>query len=125
MIRTAVSIALSFLLILGCSLYEIFYIRNTLTRIRDGAVALFQLTEENRATHEDGNAFRLLWEHEKSMLHIWLPHTAVDNFDYHLNEALGYLYQDNDEDALPKLEVIIDMTENIMRSTAVLPENIF
>ena len=93
-------------------------------RVREQAIALFRLTEEERATHEDGNALRLSWENEKRKLHIWLPHTAIENVDYHLNEALGYLYQENYADALPKIEVIIDMAENIIRSISLLPENI-
>lgn len=125
MAKTVSGLLLSFALLLGLSLYEIFYITSTLNRFRDATIGLFQRTEEHRATHEDGNALRLLWEHEKRSLHIWLPHTAIENVDYHLNEALGYLYQDNYEDALPKLEVIIDMSENILRSIALLPENIF
>lgn len=123
--KTISGLLISFALLVGFSLYEIFYINTAMNRIRNAAIGLFQLTEEHRATHEDGNALRLIWENEKKTLHVWLPHTAIENVDYHLNEALGYLYQDNYEDALPKLEVIIDMSENIIRSIAVLPENIF
>ncbi len=123
--KTISGLLISFALLVGFSLYEIFYINTAMNRIRNATIGLFQLTEEHRATHEDGNALRLIWENEKKTLHVWLPHTAIENVDYHLNEALGYLYQDNYEDALPKLEVIIDMSENIIRSIAVLPENIF
>lgn len=123
--KTISGLLISLALLIGLSLYEIFYITTAMNRIRNAALGLFQLTEEHRSTHEDGNALRLIWEHEKKTLHVWLPHTAIENVDYHLNEALGYLYQDNYEDALPKLEVIIDMSENIIRSIAVLPENIF
>ena len=125
MAKTWLGLLLSVLLIVGCSIYEVFYITTAVQTIRQKAISLFQLTEEGKATHEDGNALRIAWEHEKKQLHIWLPHTAIENVDYHLNEALGYLYQENYEDALPKLEVLIDMTENIIRTIAVLPENVF
>ena len=125
MAKTVSGLLISLALLLGCSLYEIFYITSSLSHFRDAVIGVFQRTEEHRATHEDGNALRLIWENKKRTLHIWLPHTALENVDYHLNEALGYLYQENYEDALPKLEVIIDMSENIIRSITVLPENIF
>ena len=125
MAKTLLGLLLSVLLIVGCSIYEVFYITTAVQTIRQKAISLFQLTEEGKATHEDGNALRIAWEHEKKQLHIWLPHTAIENVDYHLNEALGYLYQENYEDALPKLEVLIDMTENIIQTIAVLPENVF
>ena len=123
--KTVVGLLVALLLLIGCSLYEVFYITTAVQRIREKTISLFHLTEEGKATHEDGNVLRLAWEHEKRQLHVWLPHTAIENVDYHLNEALGYLYQENYEDALPKLEVIIDMTENIIRTISVLPENVF
>lgn len=123
--KTLIGLIIALGVIFGCSLYEIFYVTNTVNQMREKALALFHLTEEGKATHEDGNVLRLFWEHKKKQLHVWLPHTAIENVDYHLNEALGYLYQENYEDALPKLEVIVDMTENIIRSISVLPENVF
>ncbi len=125
MAKTVSGLLISLALLLGCSLYEIFYITTSMSHFRDATIGVFQRTEEHRATHEDGNALRLIWENKKRTLHVWLPHTAIENVDYHLNEALGYLYQENYEDALPKLEVIVDMCENIIRSITVLPENIF
>ena len=86
---------------------------------------MYQKTEAGTATHEDGNAMRIFWEDKKKVLHIWLPHTIVDQLDTHLNEALGYLYQGNFEDSLPKFEVLIDMTENIPYTYDLTPQNIF
>ncbi|MBQ8319371.1 MAG: DUF4363 family protein [Clostridia bacterium] len=123
--KTLSGLFVSLLLLVGLSIYEIRYVTTAMDRIRDAAIGLFHLTEERCATHEDGNALRLLWEAEKETLHIWVPHTSIENIDYHLNEALGYLYQENYEDALPKLEVIIDMTETITHSIALLPGNVF
>lgn len=123
--KTVIGLLVALGLLIGCSLYEIVYVTTAIERVRERTIALFHLTEEGLATHEDGNALRLCWEHEKKRLHVWLPHTSIENVDYHLNEALGYLYQENYEDALPKLEVVIDMTENIVRSISILPENVF
>ena len=123
--KTLIGLFVALGLLIGCSLYEIFYVTTTIGRVRERTISLFHLTEEGLATHEDGNALRLCWEYEKKRLHVWLPHTSIENVDYHLNEALGYLYQENYEDALPKLEVVIDMTENIVRSISILPENVF
>ena len=63
-------------------------------------------------------------EEKKKILYLWLPHTLIDQVDYHLGEALGYLYQGNFEDSLPKFELLLDMAETIPRAYKILPENI-
>ena len=86
---------------------------------------MYEKTEDQTATHEDGKAVRAYWKEKKKGLHIWIPHTSIENVDYQLNEALGYLYEKKYDDALPKIEVLIEMAEKIPRSYSFSFENIF
>ncbi len=125
MVKTIVSIFVSLALIFGLSFYEIQYVRHTFTYFHEILDTLYQKTESHAATYEDGTAVRSYWEEEKRTLHIWLPHTMLQEVDYHLDEAIGYLYNDDFSNALAQLEVTIELSEEIPRSYAPTLPNIF
>lgn len=119
------SILITGSILAGLSICEIRYVDNTFKTFYSGLTSIYQKTENCEATHEDGTALQTFWEEKKKILYIWLPHTLIDQVDYHLGEALGYLYQGNFEDSLPKFELLLDMAETIPRAYRILPENIF
>ncbi len=125
MVKTIVSIFVSFALICGLSFYEIHYVKVTFTQFNTILNTLYQKTESHTATYEDGTSVRYYWEEKKSSLHIWLPHTMLQEVDYHLDEAIGYLYNDDYSNALAQLEVAIELSTEIPRSYALIPQNIF
>lgn len=112
-------------ILVGLSIAEIRFVNKTFDTFHKGLTEIYQKTESCEATHEDGTALQIFWEEKKKLLYIWLPHTLVDQVDYHMGEALGYLYQGNYEDSLPKFELLLDMAETIPRAYKILPENIF
>ena len=113
MVKTIISIVLSFLLIVGLTVFELLYVNTAFDDFRAILCGLYEKTENSLATHEDGLAVQKFWEDKKKYLHVWLPHNSIDGVDTHLSEALGYLYEGKYTDALPKIEVLIDMAENI------------
>ena len=125
MVKTAVSILISLAAIIGVSVLEITQVNLSFSSFRRALTSLYQKTERELATHEDGTALQIFWEEKKKTLYLWLPHSLIDQVDYHLGEALGYLYQGNYEDSLPKFELLLDMAETIPRAYKILPENIF
>ncbi len=125
MIRTIISVALSFALIFGLSFYEIWYVQKTFACFHEILDTLYQKTESHTATYEDGTSVRYYWEKEKRTLHVWLPHTMLQEVDYHLDEAIGYLYNDDYSNALAQLEVAIELSMEIPRSYSLIPQNIF
>lgn len=125
MIKTIVSILISLGLIIGLSVYELYYVNDTFSFFKQALLSLYDKTEAGQATYEDGTAVQLFWERKKRYLHIWLPHTSILEVDYQLYEAVGYLYVHDFESALPKLEVVLGMCENIPQSYRLSIENIF
>lgn len=125
MVKTIVSILVSFALILGISFYEIYRVNRIFEVFSDSLVALYEKTEDKEATYEDGKAVRAFWNDKKRTLHVWVPHTSIENVDYQLNEALGYLYEKKFDDALPKIEVLIEMSAKIPASYSFRFENVF
>lgn len=113
MVKTFVSIIVTLLLIVGVSVFEIIYVQTSFEEFRAILCGLYEKAEASNATHEDGLSVQKFWENKKATLHVWLPHTTLEPVDFQLSEALGYLYEGQLTDALPKIEVLIDMTENI------------
>ena len=123
--KIILSIIISGAILAGLSTVELVYVQKTFDTFYEGVIYIYEKTEACKATHEDGNALQMFWEEKKKALYLWLPHTLIDQVDYHLGEALGYLYQGNFEDSLPKFELLLDMAETIPRAYKILPENIF
>ena len=125
MIRTIVSILLSLALLVGAVVWEGVYIQNNFSQIEKTIKTLYDKTEEGTATHEDGEAVEIFWQENKQKMHFILPHSAVQQIDFELNEALGYLYQGNFQDALPKMEVLLQITEVVRQNYTLMWGNIF
>ena len=124
MIRTIASIFITLGLIFGISLYESNRVKNTFTDFSEVLQILYDKTEAGEVTYEDGTATEEFWENKKNTLHIWLPHTAIQEIDYQLYEAVGYLYVRDYKSALTKIEILLGMCENIPQSYRFSLENI-
>ncbi len=124
MIKTIVSLFVSLGLLIGVSAYESNRVQTTFARFSEVLEVLYDKTEGGEVTYEDGTAVEKFWENQKNTLHIWLPHTAIQEIDYQLYEAVGYLYVRDYESAMPKLEILIGMCENIPQSYRFSLENI-
>ena len=125
MVKTILSVIITLGLIIGVSLFEIIYVQSSFKEFRAILCGLYEKAEASAATHEDGRAVQKFWENKKKRLHVWLPHTTLEPVDFQLSEALGYLYEGQLTDALPKLEVLIDMSENIPHVFTLTLGNIF
>lgn len=124
MIKTLASIIVTLSLLLGVSVYDTNHVTHVFTKFESALRTLYDKTERSQATYEDCTALRLLWEEQKKTLHIWIPHTAIQEVDYQLYNAIGCLYVQDYDGALPNLEVLLGMCENIPHAYTFRLENI-
>ena len=125
MIRTLASIFITLGLILGLSVFEIQYVNRTFNHFNSVLESLYQKTESHTATYEDGVAVQNYWRAKKKFLHVWLPHTALQEVDYQLDEAVGFMYVKDYESTLPKIEILLGLSESIPHSYSFNVQNIF
>ena len=125
MIRTIASVFIALGLILGVSVYEIYYVNHTFNHFHSVLQSLYQKTENNTATYEDSVAIQTYWREKKKVLHVWLPHTALQEVDYQLDEAVGFMYVKDYQSALPKIEVLLGLSQTIPHSYSFDIQNIF
>ena len=113
MIRTIVSIFITLGLLIGISFFELHYVQTTFQHFETSLRSLKDKTENGEATYEDGLVVRQLWDEKKQVMHIWIPHSVLYEIDYQLDEAIGFLYVEEYTNALPKIEVLIGLSENV------------
>lgn len=124
MYKTLASILITLGLIFGISIYENSRLKKTFAVFSEALTTLYDKTENESVTYQDGVAIEEFWENQKNTLHIWIPHTAILEIDYQLYEAVGYIYVRDYKCALPKLEILLGMCENIPQSYRFSIENI-
>ena len=124
MIRTIASILITSLVIFGLAFYERVRVRTTFDNFQEVLLALYDKVETGEATIQDGEATEEFWEHQKNTLHVWLPHSAIQEVDYQLYEAVGCVYVGDFQSAIPKLEILLGMCENIPQSYRFSFENV-
>ena len=125
MIRTIASAIITLLIILGVSIYDIHYVQKTFSVFHDTLRTLKQKTELGIATYDDGLAVRAYWDTKKHVMHMWVPHTPLAEIDYQLDEAIGNLYIQDYDGAMPNIEVLLGLSENIPKSYTLSLGNIF
>ena len=124
MIRTFASILVAMFLLLAVFLTDICYVQNTFTQFNKVLQTLFEKTEQQTATYQDGEAVRDFWECKRKILHVWLPHSSIQEIDLQLSETIGYLYQENYEDSLAKIEVLVSLSHLLPDSYTLQWKNI-
>ena len=125
MLKTIISIIVTFGLILGLAVYETVYVQTTFREFSSVLQGLYDKTVSHSATKQDGVAVQKYWEEKKHGLHIWIPHTAIIEVNYQLDEAVGFLSSSDYNNVLPKLEVLLCICEDVPRSYSFGMENIF
>ena len=125
MIRTLASILLTFALIFGVSFYELTFVNKSFQDFKEILRTLQEKANAQTAIYEDGVALREYWSEKKNRMHIWIPHTSLQEIDYQLNEAIGYIYTKDYQNVLPKIEVLLELCESIPKGYAIGWGNIF
>ena len=125
MIRTIASIFITFAIVAALAVYEMWYVDSTFTYFLEVLDSVYDKTQAQTVTDDDGDALHAFWEDKKRHLHVWLPHTVLQEIDFQMNEAVGFIYQDDYEGALPKIKVLIGLAEDIPRAYTLDLGNIF
>lgn len=125
MVKTLVSVFITLGILIGLSIFELCYVQNSFDEFQELLNSLRQKTISEIATQEDGKVVRQYWDDKKKTMHVWLPHTSLQEIDLQLDEAVAFLYEKEYTDALPKIEVVIGLSNNIPKSYELTFKNIF
>lgn len=124
MVKAFYTAIIALLIVIGASYCEQRYLDNTFSEFREIAISVYDKTEEKTAVKDDVLALQDFWLEIKKTLHIFIPHNDIKEFDLWVSEAVSLVEKKMWEDALSKLEVVIEMTEQIPKTYLLRVENI-
>ena len=80
--------------------------------------------DEHTATPDDVYAVQKNWLEKKKSLHTIIPHTEIKEVDLWISEAVTLVRDKEWEDAISKIEVLIELSEQIPKTFTLSLSNI-
>ncbi len=124
MLKALITALASLLIIVGASLFEQTYLSSSFDEFERAVTATYEKTENHTAVKDDVLSVQDLWIEKKKTLHIFIPHNDIREIDLWVSEAVTLVENKKWEDALSKLEVVLEMVEQIPKTYALKIENI-
>ena len=125
MVKTILSIAISFSILIGVCVFESIFVRKTIHSVETALIQLESKTKMQTVTKTDALNVQNEWQNKKKVMHIFVPHNDIGYIDYWLGEAVSYIESKNFDHALSKIQVLISIFEQIPEVYALSLQNIF
>ena len=124
MVKTLISALIAVIILFGGQLYENFFVQKQFEDFNYSLHSLYEKAEEGEINKEDVLAVQNLWIAKKKKLHMFIPHTEIKEVDLWLAEAVSFAKSKNYEEVLSKIEVLIELCEQIPLTFKLKPENV-
>lgn len=125
MVKSIITVLVSALIFIGGSICEQVYLNNSFQNFRQRLIVVYEKTEDETITAYDVKSVQDLWIKNKKTLHIFISHNDIKELDMWISESLNYVKQKNYGEALDKIEVAIELTEQIPKGYLIRFENVF
>lgn len=125
MLKTVISTLVVAAILICGAIYEANFTKKQFNELGVVLETLYEKTDEKTATEDDVYAVQKNWLKRKKYLHIFIPHNEIKEIDLWLAESVKLVRDEKWEDALSKIEVLKELTEQIPKTFAVSVENIF
>ena len=124
MVKTLISMVCVFLLLTFGAIYETNFVQKQFNEFHDVLTELYQKVDEQTAVEDDVYAVQKNWLDKKRVLHIFIPHNEIKEVDLWLSEAVTLIKNQDYKEALYKIEVTINLIEQISKTFSFRIENI-
>lgn len=124
MVKSAFSMIIVSFIIFFSALYETNFISRQFSEFSDALEILYLKIDDKSATIEDVYAVQKNWLNKKKYLHVFIPHTEIKEIDLWLAESVTLVKDKKWEDAISKIEVLKELSEQIPKSFVVSFDNI-
>jgi len=111
------------ILIVG-SIYEHTFIKRQFDEFNQVLTVLYEKIDDETATQDDVYAVQKNWLSKKKVLHIFIPHNEIKEIDLWLSESATLVRDKEWKDAISKIEVLIELSEQIPKTFVLSFENI-
>ena len=125
MVKTFISTIVVALLLCCLAVYESDFTKRQFEELSVVMETLYEKVDDKTAVEDDVYAVQKNWVDKKKYLHIFIPHNEIKEIDLWLAESVKLVRDKKWEDALSKIEVLKELTEQIPKTFRVSIENIF
>ena len=125
MVKTMLSILITLGLLIGAAFFEQYFVDRQFDKFETALHSLDEKVRDETAVRGDAESVRTLWESEKKVLHVVIPHTDISYVDYWLSEAVSLIETENYTDAQSKIEVLLVLCRQIPQTYRITFENVF
>ena len=124
MVKSIISVIVVFALIVGLALFEGFYVSSKFNDFHDALEILYDKIEEETATIDDVYAVQSSWIQKKKSLHVFIPHNEIKEIEMWLSESATLVRDKEWNDAVSKIEVLLELSEQIPKTFKISFDNI-
>lgn len=124
MVKSFFSTLVAIIILISLTLTEQIYVRKTFNEFKEITVAVYDKIESETAVKEDILTAQSFWIKKKETLHIFIPHNEIKEIDLWLAEATTLVENEKYDDALSKIDVVIELIEQIPKTFMFKIENI-
>ena len=124
MVKSIISVIIASLLLFTASILEQKYINDTFTELKESFVIIYKKIESDSAVKEDILSAQKLWISKKEKLHIFISHNEIKEVDLWIAETVTLVENDKKEDAISKIDVVVELMEQIPKSFSFRVENL-
>ena len=125
MVKSFITVIVTFLILVGGAVYEQIYIGKAFSGLKEEFTEIYEKIDDESITNEEILSAQEKWIEEKHKLHAFIPHNEIKELDLWIAEAVYYVEVQNYEEAQGKVSVAIELLEQIPRTFAVTFENVF
>lgn len=124
MVKTLVSLLAVTCILFAGAIYESDFVNRQFREFDQVLEVLYLKTDSKVAVEEDVYAVQDNWLDKKRYLHAFIPHNEIKEIDLWLAETVQLVGDEKWTDALSKIEVLKELSEQIPKTFVISFENI-
>ena len=125
MVRSFISAIIVIAILFSISIGEQYLLRKNFGEFKESAVVVYKKIEDETAVKEDVLSLQKQWLQKKETLHLFIPHNDIKEVELWIAEACTLVENKEFLDALAKIDVVIELSEQIPKMYTFAPQNIF
>ena len=124
MVKTIISIILVGIMLIVGAIYEHTFVNKQFDDFHQVLTTLYHKIDDESAVRDDVLAVQKSWLEKKKSLHVFIPHNDIKEVDLWLSEAVTLVDDKEWKDAISKIEVLLELAEQIPKTFNLSFENI-
>ena len=124
MVKSIISMLCVALLFVVGAIYETDFVHRQFEELHGVLTVLYEKVDEQTATQDDVYAVQKNWLEKKKYLHAFIPHNEIKEVDLWLAESATLVRDKEWSDAISKIEVLIELAEQIPKTFKASWENV-